>query len=320
MSDGMPAESDVPAQITIALVEFVQTALAVAARTYWRVLPSPLPLRRIDVVKILAAMPKPIRVAPLAQPGALGTWPYEPANEVERKLFEQRARRIENRVHEILEPFTAGGNPVPVLLEHEATEWLVPSDAVEAWSRDHVLDGVGWILVDSGGDPRAPVRFVLSRPDGTWYPALPRHPLGPDVAMLLERAEEEATRYKHDTADTEHVLLAMSRSPDSVAGATLDGLGLDHTMLDEAYSDLGRRGPKGMRPREGARSSRLRNALETAARLARQEGAAEIGSALLLQAMLSDTAPATRLAEVLKVCGQSQESVAARLAEVGTRM
>ncbi len=319
MSDGTPAESDVPAQITIALVEFVQTALAVAARTYWRVLPSPLPLRRNDVVKTLASRPKPIRVAPLAQPGALGTWPYEPANELERKLFEQRARKIENRVHEILEPFTAGGHPVPVLLAHEAADWLVPSDAVEVWSRDYVLDGVGWILVDSGGDPRAPVRFILSRPDGTWYPALPRHPLGPSVGTLLESAEEEATRYEHDAAGTEHVLLAMSRTPDSVAGSTLTGLGLDHNTLDEAFSELGRRGPKGMRPREGARSSRLRNALETAARLARQEGAAEVGSGELLQAMLSDAAPATRLAEVLTACGHSHESVTARLAEVRTR-
>jgi hypothetical protein len=278
-----------------------------------------LPLRRNDVVKALALLPKPIRVAPLAQPGALGTWPYEPANELERKLFEQRARKIQNRVHEILEPFTAGGKTVPVLLAHEATEWLVPSDAVEAWARDYVLDGVGWILVDSGGDARAPVRFVLSRPDGTWYPALPLHPLGGDVETLLWRAEEEATRYEHDTADTEHVLLAMGRSPDSAAGGTLAGLGLDHAMLDEAYAELGRRGPRGMKPREGARSSRLRNALEAAASLARQDGAAEVGSARLLQAMLSDAAPATRLAEVLKACGQSHESVRAKLAEVRAR-
>jgi ATP-dependent Clp protease ATP-binding subunit ClpC len=139
------------------------------------------------------------------------------------------------------------------------------------------------------------------------------------VGTLLESAEEEATRYEHDAAGTEHVLLAMSRTPDSVAGSTLTGLGLDHNTLDEAFSELGRRGPKGMRPREGARSSRLRNALETAARLARQEGAAEVGSGELLQAMLSDAAPATRLAEVLTACGHSHESVTARLAEVRTR-
>jgi len=34
---------------------------------------------------------------------------------------------------------------------------------------------------------------------------------------------------------------------------------------------------------------------------------------------LSDAAPATRLAEMLKACGQSQESVTAKLAEVRTR-
>jgi Clp amino terminal domain, pathogenicity island component len=307
------AELDVPAQITIALVEFVQTALAVAARSYWRVLPSPLPLRRPDVVTTLASLPKPIRVAPLAQPGALGTWPYTPASDLERTLFEQRAAKVQSRVREILEPFTKGGETVRVLLAHESTEWLVPSDAVEQWSRDYVLDGVGWILVDSGGDPRAPVRFILSRPDGTWYPAVPHHTLGPDVVALLDAAEAEAVRYQQEVAGTEHVLLALTRWPDPVIQSVLEEGGVSYDVCDQAVSRFARRGPTGLKPRAGARSSRLRNALESAARLSLEARSPEVGTVHLFQAMLSDAAPTTLVAEVLRTCGQSPAAVAGRL-------
>ncbi len=309
-------ESDVPAQITIALVEFVQTALAVAARSYWRVLPNPLPLRRTDVVMTLAALPKPLRVAPLAQPGALGTWPYEANTDLERQLFDELARKVQNRVAEILSAHVADGESVPVLLEHEASEWLVPSTAVQRWSKDYVMDGVGWILVDSGGDPRAPVRFVLSRPDGTWFPALPRHPFAGSAMSLLEVAESEAARYQRDTAGTEHVLLAVTKAVDPVIHRTMSGLALDFERVDDAVARAGRTGPAGMKPRPGARSSRLRHALEAAARIAKAENAAEVDGAHLLRALLLDSGRGTILAEVLQLCGRSTQEVAAKLEDV----
>jgi hypothetical protein len=307
-------ELDEPAQITIALTEFVQTALAVATRPYWRVLPNPLPLKRNDVVNMLAAQPKPVRVAPLAQPGALGTWAYQPTSELEKTLFEQRARNVEARVSEILAPFTDGGESIPVLLEHEATEWIFPSSSVEQWSTDYVLDGVGWILVDSGGDPRAPVRFILGRPDGTWFPSEPRRPLDARVQKLLGVAEHEAGRYNHDVAGTEHVLLAMSRHANGPIRATFDALGLDYDTLEDAVSKSARMGPAGMRPRSGARSSRLRNALELAARISSAEDDSEVGEAHLLLAMLRDAGPSTMVAGLLKECGHSTDDVIEGLA------
>jgi len=298
-------ELDEPAQITIALTEFVQTALAVATRPYWRVLPNPLPLKRNDVVNTLALQPKPVRVAPLAQPGALGTWAYQPTSELEKTLFEQRARNVKARVGEILEPFVNGGDSIPVLLEHEATEWVFPSSAVEQWSRDYVLDGVGWILVDSGGDPRAPVRFILGRPDGTWFPSDPRHPLGSKLQELLDAAEDEAALYNQDVAGTEHVLLAMRRHANGAIGRSFDELELDYETLEDAVSKSARRGPAGMRPRSGARSSRLRNALELAARISIHEKQDEVGEDHLLLAMLRDSGPSTMIAGVLRECRQS---------------
>lgn len=309
-----PHELDEPAQITIALVEFVQTALAVAARSYWRVLPNPLPLRRNDVVTTLAALPKPVRVAPLAQPGALGTWPYSPSSELEKTLFEQRARSVQARVGEILAPFTEGDAPVPVILEHESTEWIFPSSAIEQWSKDYILDGVGWILVDSGGDPRGPVRFILGRPDGTWFPSDPRHPLSPTVSRLLSVAEIEASRYNQDVAGTEHVLLAMSRHANGAIRGTFEALGLTWDTLEDVVSRKARRGPDGMNPRAGARSSRLRNALELAARISVKEARPAVEETHLLLALLEDSGPSTIVAGVLGELGHNPAIVAERLA------
>jgi hypothetical protein len=301
----------------VALVEFVQTALAVAARSYWRVLPNPLPLKRNDVVTTLAHMPKPARVAPLAQPGALGSWPYTPTSDLEKTLFEQSARNLQNRVHEILAPHTPDGKPVPVLLEHEAAEWTFSSNDVEQWSRDYVLDGVGWILVDSGADPRAPVRFVLSRPDGTWFPALPRRPFHSSALAVLEKAESEAARYHHDVAGTEHVLLALTKSPDAAVARTFSELGLGFDTVDGAVSQSVRKGAKAVVPRPGARTSRLRHALESAARLAEQEQAAEVETVHLLNALLLDArTSSTMVTQVLKACGQTPEAVAERLSAI----
>jgi len=307
---------DAPAQITVALVEFVQTALAVAARSYWRVLPNPLPLQRSDVITTLAHLPKPIRVAPLAQPGALGTWPYAPSSELEKTLFKQSARNLQKRVQEILAPFTQDG-PVPILLEHETTQWILKSDDVEQWTRDYVLDGVGWILVDSGGDPRAPVRFVLCRPDGTWFPALPRRTLRADALALLEAGETEAARFHHDVAGTEHILLALTRTAEPAVARTFGELGLSFDTVDNVVTQSTRKGPKTITPRPGARTSRLRHALELAARIAQQEQAAEVEPAHLLQALLLDGRSAsTMLAQLLKSCGQTPQSVADKLSEI----
>jgi len=305
---------DVPAQITVALIEFVQTALAVAARSYWRVLPNPLPLRRDDVVTTLANLPKPIRVAPLAQPGAVGTWPYTPTSDLERTLFEQRARNVQSRVDEILGPFAQDDRQVPVLLEHGTTETIVQSGDVQQWSRDYVLDGVGWILVDSGGDPRAPVRFILSRPDGTWFPGLPRHPFSDEALAILDAAEAEAGRHNHDTAGTEHILLALTRSAEPRIATAFTDLGLTFEAVDNAVSRATRRGPDALVPRRGARTSRLRHALEFAGRIAQEDQSEAVDSIHLLKSLLLDArASTTMLAQVLKACGLTPDAVAERL-------
>jgi hypothetical protein len=313
------AGSNAPAQITVALVEFTQTAVAVAARSYWRVLPNPLPLKRNDVLTTMAHLPKPVRVAPLAQPGALGTWPYTPTSDLEKKLFEQSARNLQNRVHEILTPFVREGAPVPVLLEHQAAEFIFSSSDVEQWSREYVLDGVGWILVDNGSDPRAPVRFVLCRPDGTWFPAMPSRPFQPDALAVLESAESEAARYHHDVIGTEHILLAITRAADSAIAHALAELGVSYAAVEAAVSQSVRKGPKEVVPRPGARTSRVRHALETAARVAEQQHAAAVGTEHLLIALLQDARSATTMiAQIVNACGQTADAVIDKLRDIHT--
>ena len=76
-------------------------------------------------------------------------------------------------------------------------------------------------------DPEAALRDVLARA-GTGPGALPAHiPFTPGCQKVLGYALNEAVRARHQYIGAEHILLALLRDRDGIAGQVLRGLGAD---------------------------------------------------------------------------------------------
>jgi Zn-finger nucleic acid-binding protein len=112
---------------------------------------------------------------------------------------------------------------------------------------------------------------------------LDRYSEGARRVLIL--AHKEAERLKHDHIGTHHLLVAMMRAEDSIAGRVLQGLGLDPesvTKITEQQVDESRHSPSGI-----SLSSETEALLWKATNEATRMGDDHVGTAHLLLAVIS---------------------------------
>src|SRR5881396_419459 len=70
--------------------------------------------------------------------------------------------------------------------------------------------------------------------------------VGDKGRAVIERAETEARRFNHNYVGTEHMLLALVGTPDSLAGTALQNLGVEHVKISSAVEFIIGRGERQM--------------------------------------------------------------------------
>ena len=106
-----------------------------------------------------------------------------------------------------------------------------------------------------------------------------------DARRMVELADEEALALGHGHVGTEHLLLALARSPETAGGRMLATAGISHEAVRARVVEL--LGPcNGERPKRLRFTPRAKRALEDALREARDVGDSYIGSEHLLLGLL----------------------------------
>ena len=106
-----------------------------------------------------------------------------------------------------------------------------------------------------------------------------------DAQEIVREAHEEARRYAHDYIGQEHLLLAMSADPESVAAKVMARLGVTADRVRTCFESRVPAGNAAPTARLG-RSPTARRAMRLAARLAEEMGSERIGAGHLLLGIL----------------------------------
>ena len=162
--------SETATRLALAMVQFIQAEPRLSSPASWWLVPDVIRLRRAEVLDALEAMPKPVVLGPMVEQGMLAVWPFDAASPRGRRQLEHDLLNQQAAVRELLARLTPGAAVVDVLLELDADEMVFPSTELETWAREYLVMTSGWRLAESGGDPRAPVRLLLRRADGSWSP------------------------------------------------------------------------------------------------------------------------------------------------------
>lgn len=124
---------------------------------------------------LLADARKPLMVAPLAEPGMIGSWGIHALKDdhlarAEHGLANQQQWLIEHAAH-------FGWTPTDIILfETEADHLELPMAELERWLKEYALP-VGW-TVGEGPDKARPGRLLIRRSHGDWSPGLVCHSHG----------------------------------------------------------------------------------------------------------------------------------------------
>jgi hypothetical protein len=161
-------------RLALSMLQFIQAQPRASSPASWWIVPDVVRLRRDEVLEALDAMPKPVVLGPMVEQGMLGAWPVDAASPRGRAQIEHDLRNQQEIVRTMLDRLAPGADAVDVLLELDGDEMVFPSTELETWAREYLIMTSGWSLADSGGDPRAPVRLLLRRADGSWSPGRTR--------------------------------------------------------------------------------------------------------------------------------------------------
>ena len=163
----MPTSST---RVTLAMLHFAQATEPPSSPVRWWLWPEGRPLLYSQFTAALEAMPKPAIVSAHVEPGGVTARPLASAAPKARARLEQEWRGQSDYLGARLKRPSAGAEPASILLELEDDELVVSGADLARWASEYVLTSCGWTVEESDDDPRAPLRMLLRRPDGTWSP------------------------------------------------------------------------------------------------------------------------------------------------------
>jgi hypothetical protein len=165
----MPEAVDMGAELTLQIARLVQTRPdATRSPNLWSFWPHGGSATWAEARALLAAAPKPVAVAPLVEPGAIGIFPVEQLPDaVRRQLAPQFEGQLEYYRQKLEQMGLAEG--ASLRFEPAAPQCVLSIAEFMSWARDYAI-GVG---ISLGPSPDPAVGRIIVRP-----PSGGRAPLG----------------------------------------------------------------------------------------------------------------------------------------------
>jgi hypothetical protein len=159
---------DLCAALTLHVSRFVQMPVdPPASPTRWTFVPEGRRATWDEAAALLASAPKPLMVAPLLEPGALGSWGVRAlAGDDLRRAQHELANQLAGLKH-LLDQLGISDD-AEVLFETPGDQLSLPVSELQRWFTEYLVF-VGWTL-GSGPDPDRSVRLLVRRSDGAWSP------------------------------------------------------------------------------------------------------------------------------------------------------
>lgn len=167
---------DLCAELTLQIIRFVQQPRnPPSSPREWVFFPEgrrvAWPLART----LLADAPKPLMVAPLAEPGMIGSWRIRALTGDHLAKAEHGLANQQQWLSEHATRFSWARTDL-VLFETEADQLELSVAELERWLKEYALP-VGW-TVGEGPDKDRPGRLLIRRSRGDWSPGLVGHSHG----------------------------------------------------------------------------------------------------------------------------------------------
>jgi ATP-dependent Clp protease ATP-binding subunit ClpC len=131
---------------------------------------------------------------------------------------------------------------------------------------------------------------------------------------VLALAQDEAIRHNHTYIGTEHLLAALVRDSDSIAGRTLTSLGIELTKVRTALEFIVGRGDQTVSASEITLSPRTKKVIELAIDEARKLGHSHVGPEHVLLGLVREGEGIA--SGILESLGVHLEKVRAKLLEL----
>ena len=165
---------DQAAELALHICRFVQMPLdSPSWPRDWAFVPGGDRRDRAETIKLLAAAPKPVVVAPLVEPGMLAMWSIaELSGEARRRVeheFANQAGWVARLVTELHLSESAA-----VVFETASDRFILTVAELRGCFRD-VAVIAGWMLV-RGSSKDAPTRLTIRKSNGVWSPGGPSAP------------------------------------------------------------------------------------------------------------------------------------------------
>lgn len=171
---------DASAELTLRILRTVQEHRgAVASEANWTFVPDGRRVPWAEARELLAAMPKPVIVAPLTEPGYLSVWVLDRLSDQERTMGVKSMANQKEYYLSKLETCALGDAGVIELVVPTGRLTLsVPE--FDRWSKEYVLS-VG-VTLNATATPGL-ARILIRPPGGSaapigWEPTLPQHSCG----------------------------------------------------------------------------------------------------------------------------------------------
>lgn len=155
------------ASITLDILRFVSGAPS-EPEFRWRVWPAGSRFTDAELREALSAMKKPAAVMVHVEPGGLTALPLPDAGGSENQARHQREwANQRDYLRGKLTHLGVRDDATPILVELDQQAALISAAELENWAREYVVPSCGG-TVQRTSDPRASIRFVVVRADGTW--------------------------------------------------------------------------------------------------------------------------------------------------------
>jgi ATP-dependent Clp protease ATP-binding subunit ClpC len=135
-----------------------------------------------------------------------------------------------------------------------------------------------------------------------------------DAKRVLGLAQDEAIRHGHNYIGTEHLLTALLRGPQTIAGRALTSLGVELDKVRMALDFIVGRGDTTTAPTEITLSPRTKKVLELAVDEARGLGQGHVGPEHILLGLVREGEGIA--SGILESLGLQQDAVRARVLEL----
>jgi len=162
--------NDTSAELTLRVARFIQMPDdPPASPARWFFVPEFYSAHWDEAITLLAAAPKPLIVAPLPDPGFLGTWYVGALTGVHRARADHQIQNQQAFFGHKLEALGLTDSDT-VVFESGADETAVDVSAFKAWLRDYGVRA-GTTLHRHATAPRT-AALLVRRPQGGWSPGM----------------------------------------------------------------------------------------------------------------------------------------------------